>query len=201
MSENLPLIMIGAGLLLLVLWLWMRRRAAARAARRAQPRPGAGDEAVPVVPPPATWAPPRYEAARDAKAGPSLRVAINIVQVSDAGLLVSWNATNDGSPPVAVQWGAPAVVVEQDLLQLRYTQEPGAPFAPPEVRTCQPGEILSRSATVAREAAGQALGGMRVTVAVGYGSANEHDDACTDQGAYLAWQRIAVSPPRIVPRG
>lgn len=200
MDQDLLLILVIVLVLAALLRVWTRQRAARRASRHSQARPAAAEEASAAALPPATWMPPRYDAARDAKAGPSLRVAINIVRASDAGLLVSWNATNNGSLPVAVWWGAPAVVIEGDLLQLRYTQEPGASFALPEVRTYQPGEILSRSATVAGEAIGQAPGGMRVTVTVGYGNANECDDACADQGAYLDWQRVAVSPPRIVPR-
>lgn len=202
MNQDLLLILIIVLVLAALLRVWTRQRAARRASQQSQAgRPAAADDALPTMPAPAAWLPPRYEAARDAQAGPSLRVAINIVRASDAGLLVSWNATNNGSLPVAVQWTAPAVVVEDDLLQLRYIQEHGATFAPPEVRTYQPGEILSRSATVPRQAVGQELAGMRVTVAVGYGNANEHDDACASQGAYLDWQQVAVSPPHIVPRG
>lgn len=200
MNRDLLLILVVVLVLVVLLWAWTRRRAARRVNRQPPARPAAADDALSAAPPPAAWLPPRYEAARDAQAGPALRVAINIVRASEAGLLVSWNATNDGSLPVAVQWTAPEVTVDGDLLQLRYTQEPGAPFAPPEVRTYQPGEILSRSATVTSEAIGQAPAGMRVTVAVGYGAAEAHEAACTEQGAYLDWQRIAVSPPRIVPR-
>ncbi len=201
MNQDLLLLLIIVLVLASLLRVWTRRRAAARASRQPQARPAGAEDTSSVALPSATWAPPRYEAARDAHAGPSLRVGINIIRLREDGLLVSWNATNNGSLPVAVQWGAPEVTADDDLLQLRYTQEPTAPFSPSEVRTYQPGEILSRSATVPRDAIGREPAGMRVTVAVGYGNAEEYDAACADQGAYLDWQRVAVSPPRIVPRG
>lgn len=197
MNENLPLILISVALLLIALWSWARRRAAVRARRQRLAPPGTGEANAPSAPGAATWAPPRYETAREAAAGPSLRVGINIVSLQADALLVTWNATNNGSVPVAVQWGAPQVVVEADVLQLRYTHEAAAPFAP---RVCQPGEILSRSASVARDAAGRDLGGLRVTVAVGYGDAAAYETAWASEGIYLAWQQVAVSPPRIVPR-
>lgn len=204
MTSDLLLIILAALLAVALLRLWARRRAAERAARQAEVR--ASIPAAPVepegVPQPAAWTPPRYEASRHAVAGPALRVGINIIRARADTLLVSWNAHNVGSLPVAVQWGAPEVVRDAaDSLQLRYTYEREQPFIVPEARVYQPGEILSRSATVAREVIGQELGGLRVTVAVGYGNANEHDYACADRGAYLDWQQVAVSPPRIVPRG
>ncbi len=201
MNQDLLLILVVVLVLAAVARTWSRRRAAERAARDTRSRPEARDDAASMASSPAAWAPPRYEAARDAIAGSSLRVGISIIRPREDGLLVSWNATNNGSLPIAVQWGAPEATVEDDLLQLRYTQGPAVPFSPPETRTCQPGEILSRSATVSREAIGQEPAGMRVIVAVGYGNANEHEGACASQGAYLDWQRVAVSPPRIVPRG
>ncbi len=195
----LALLLIGV-----LLRLQTKRREAMRASREASARRDAAAAAAT----PADWAPPRYAAARDAKAGPSLRIAIEAARLGDAGLLVSWSATNNGSLPLAVQWGAPRAVVEADWLQLRYLleaqSEPAAPdaaatsFAAPEMRTCQPGEILSRSITVARETLDPAWDGKRVTVAVGYGNANEYDAACADQGTYLDWQRVTVSPFRNV---
>lgn len=203
MNQDLWLILIGVLALAVIARFWARRRAAKRAAeaaRRSQARPAAEREASPSGPLPTMWEPPRYEAARDAMAGPSLRIGIGMIRLSDDGLLVSWNATNNGSLPVAVQWGAPEVRVEDDWLRLLYTRELAPSFVAPETRTYQPGEILSRSATVPRESIGREPVGMRVTVAVGYGNAEEHEAVRTDQGAYLDWQRVAISPPRVVPR-
>ncbi len=207
MGQDLLPIILALLVLGVLLRLQMKRRAAMRASRESNAR----QEALSAAVPPVDWAPPRYAAARDAKAGPSLRIAIDAARQGDAGLLVSWNATNNGSLPVTMQWGAPRAVVENDVLQLRYTLEaPAKPaafdatafsFAAPEMRTYQPGEILSRSITVARGTIDPAWDGKRVAVAVGYGNAEEYDAVCADQGAYLDWQRVAVSPSRGVSRG
>ncbi len=195
MGQDLLPIILALVVIGVLLRLQIKRRAAMRASQESNAR----QDATPAAMPPADWAPPRYVAARDVKAGPSMRIAIDAARLGDAGLLVSWNATNNGSLPVAMQWGAPRAVVESDWLQLRYTLEPTeAAFSAPEMRTYQPGEILSRSITVAREALSQEWDGKRVSVAVGYGNANEYDSACVDQGSYLDWQRVAVSPFRNV---
>ena len=148
--------------------------------------------------------PPHYAALqRSVSEGPSLRVGINVVAPRDDGWLVSWHAVADGREPVAAQWSAPEVVWEGDgTVALRYAwHDTGqqAVFQAPEVRVCQPGEIISRSAIVSATAAGRDLSGAQLVVAVGYGAAEQHAEARQDAAAYLAWQKIAVSPPRIVP--
>ncbi len=85
---------------------------------------------------------------------------------------------------------------------LRYAlQDAGSEgvFQVPETRVCQPGEIISRSAVVTSAAAGRNLSGARLSVAVGYGAAEAHTTSFSDRAAYLAWQKVAVSSPRIVP--
>lgn len=191
-------------LLLALLWLWARRRAAEQARQsRPSPRPTPPDALLEPSSP--AWRPPHYAATpAAAPEGPSLTVNINILQAQAENLLVSWTAMIDGSVPVAVQWGAPNVQLDEGgLLFLHYACYPAAAalFQAPETRVFQPGEILSRSASVARSDIGQDFAGLRVAVALGYGAADEHAAASALADAYQAWQRIAVSPRRIVPRG
>lgn len=149
------------------------------------------------------WAPPAYAASTQTMDGPSLRVGIGIMRVKDGNLLVSWNALNDGSVPVDVQWGAPEVqLAGGDVLMLRYTANVAGegPFQPPETRLFQPGEIVSRSANVPVATLGRELAGLRVTVAVGYGPADALAALKPDAAAYADWQKTAVSAPRSAPR-
>jgi len=201
MTQDLIWIALVVLAVVVFLWLRSRRHAATRPGPRPERFPGAPVEPS-GSPQPAAWSLPRYEAARQAVTGPALSVSINMISARDHGLMVSWSAHNVGSLPVAVQWGAPEVLLEtEDSLQLRYLYDRQQPFVEPEARVCQPDEILSRSVTLPGEAVGREFGGLRVTVAVGYGSADERAVACTDQERYLDWQRVAVSPPRIAPRG
>jgi hypothetical protein len=209
-SAAIPLPLLLAGVLLavvIVLWLVRRGRTTPNAGR-SQPavRPAAAAPVSPVPPaePPAdqTWAPPSYSAASSAIAGPSLRIGIGFMRVHEGNLLVSWNALNDGSEPLAVQWDAPQVQpAGGDALVLSYTTNTDAEsFAVPETRTCQPGDILSRSASIPLAALGRDLAGLRVTVAVGYGPADGVTDAAVSPAAYADWQKTALSAPRAAPR-
>lgn len=174
----------------------LKREAAATSAKRASSRaekaPAAGQQAM-----------PRYSATPATQSGPSLKVNISLLRLKDDNLLVSWNATNDGSVPVELVWSAPQIkIIENGALQLLYTctAAPGASFQAPPTRLAQPGEIISRSAGVSRSAAGADLRGARVIVAVGYGPKDEFAAASADEPAYQAWQKLAVSLPRNVPR-
>jgi len=197
----LPLLLAG-GLLAVVIILWLLRRgrtaAPARPARLVAP-PAAAVPASAEPPAGQTWAPPSYSATSSGIAGPSLRIGIGLMRVHEGNLLVTWNALNDGSEPLAVQWGAPQVQrAGGDALVLSYTTDTtGESFQVPELRTCQPGDILSRSASIPLASLGRDLAGLRVTVAVGYGPA---DGVPADTAAYADWQRTALSAPRAAPR-
>lgn len=198
MNSNLIVIILVVGLLAVALLVWWRRRAAGRS------RPSAGPLQLSTPAPQPAWMPPRYAAPQLATPeGPSLKVGINVIAPQHDGWLVSWHAVADGKEPVAVQWGAPEIVWEgDDTVALRYAwrdlgQEEA--FAVPETRVCRPGEIISRSALVNAQAAGRDLSGARLVVAVGYGAADDHTDACQGRAAYLAWQKVATSSARIVP--
>ncbi len=200
-----PVLIIVVVVLLAVAWLVWRRRQAANRGRSVPSGRGVVQPAQSSLPPaqPA-WMPPRYAAPQSSvPEGPSLRVGINVIAPQGDGWLVSWHAVADGQVPVAVQWGAPEIIWgADDTVTLRYAWDDtgeAAAFQAPETRLCQPGEIISRSAVVSPAAAGRALDGARLAVAVGYGAAAEHADACQDRAAYLAWQKVAVSSPRIVP--
>ncbi len=213
-SAAIPLPLLLAGVLLavvIILWL-VRRGRTVTPAGKSQPvaRPAAAAPASPAPPaePPAepaagqTWAPPSYSATSSGVAGPSLRIGIGFMRVHEGNLLVSWNALNDGSEPLAVQWGAPQVqLAGGDALVLRYTTDTdGETFTVPETRTCQPGDILSRSASIPLASLGRDLAGLRVTVAVGYGQADGLPDSAADAPAYAGWQKTALSAPRAAPR-
>lgn len=204
MNPNLIVIILVVGLLAVALLLWGRRRATGRDRSRLS-RSGFSRSAQPSAPSPQpAWMPPHYAAPQfSAAEGPSLKVGVNVIAPQGDGWLVSWHAVASGKEPVAVQWGTPEIVWEaNDMVTLRYAwDDPGeaAAFEPPEIRVCRPGEIISRSAVVHATSAGRDLSGVRLAVAVGYGTADRHTDACQDRAAYLAWQKVALSAPRIVP--
>ncbi len=90
-------------------FLLRRARPAPRPAQRA-PAPQRTAQPAPVesAPQPAAgqqWAPPAYSAASSTIAGPSLRIGIGFMRIHEGNLLVSWNALNDGSEPLAVHRG------------------------------------------------------------------------------------------------
>ncbi len=202
-----PLLLAGGLLALVVIVLLLRRaRPAPRPAQRA-PAPQRTAQPAPVesAPQPAAgqqWAPPAYSAASSTIAGPSLRIGIGFMRIHEGNLLVSWNALNDGSEPLAVQWGTPQVqLAGGDALVLSYmTDANGETFAVPEMRTCQPGDILSRSASIPLASVGRDIAGLRVTVAVGYGPADGRAAAQAAPAAYAGWQQTALSAPRAAPR-
>ncbi len=204
MSPNPILIILFVGLLVVALLLWRRWRVTGRN-RSVSTRSTVARPTQPSAPSPQpAWMPPRYDAPQfSAPEGPSLKVGINVIAPQSDGWLVSWHAVADGKVPVAVQWGAPEIVWgAADTVTLRYAwDDPGETviFEPPETRVCKPGEIISRSAVVSAQSAGRDLSGARLAVAVGYGTADGHTDACQDRAAYLAWQKVALSAPRIVP--
>ena len=171
-----------------------KREAAAKQVKRSSSRP---------APAAAPQALPRYGATPVPQSGPSLKVNIGLLRVKDDNLIVSWNATNDGSEPVELVWGAPQIqTIEAGVIQLLYGAEAvsGTAFQAPKTRTAQPGDIISRSASVSRAAAGQKLPGLRVIVAVGYGPQTGFAAASADETAYSEWQKLAVSLPRGAPR-
>lgn len=173
-----------------------KREAAATSAKRANSRAGTAPAAAP-------QAMPRYNAAPVTQSGPSLRVNISLLRVKDDNLIVNWNATNDGSEPVELVWGAPQIqTVENGVIRLLYgaAAAPGTAFQAPKTRAAQPGDIISRSAGVSRAAAGQKLQGLRVIVAVGYGPQTGFAAASADETTYAEWQKLAVSLPRGAPR-
>ena len=172
-----------------------QREAAATQVKRAGSRAGKAPAAAP-------QAMPRYSATPVTQ-GPSLKVNIGFLRVKDDNLIVSWNATNDGSEPVELVWGAPQIqTVENGVIQLLYSAAAGSgtAFQAPQTRTAQPGDIISRSAGVSRAAAGQKLQGLRVIVAVGYGPQTGFAAASANETAYGEWQKLAVSLPRGAPR-
>jgi len=205
-----PLLLAGGLLALVVVLLLLRRGRLARPADRSQrapaaPAPPAPSASAEPAPQPAAgqqWAPPAYSAAGSTVAGPSLRIGIGFMRIHEGNLLVSWNALNDGSEPLAVQWGTPQVqLAGGDALVLSYTTATaGETFAAPEMRVCQPGDILSRSASIPAATLGRDIAGLRVTVAVGYGPADGLASAQADPAAYAGWQQTALSAPRAAPR-
>ncbi len=173
-----------------------KREAAAKQVKRSSSRPAPAPAAAP-------QAMPRYGATPVTQSGPSLKVNIGLLRVKDDSLVVSWNATNDGSEPVELVWGAPQIqTIEAGVIRLLYGAEAGSgtAFQAPKTRTAQPGDIISRSAGVSRAAAGQKLPGLRVIVAVGYGPQSGFAAASADETAYSEWQKLAVSLPRGAPR-
>ncbi len=202
-----PLLLAGGLLALVVVVLLLRRGRPARGRVQGAPAPQRMAEPAPGEPAPQPaasqpWAPPTYSAASSTVAGPSLRIGIGFMRIHEGNLLVSWNALNDGSEPLAVQWGAPQVqLAGGDALVLSYTTDAnGETFAVPEMRVCQPGDILSRSANIPLASLGRDVAGLRVTVAVGYGPADGLAAAQADPAAYAGWQKTALSAPRAAPR-
>lgn len=180
---------------------YLRRRRNGRVPGRAAASSAAGDRGA--------WAPPSYAASASRPSGPLLTVGINLVQVEGDHLLVSWNAVNAGTVPVQIRWGAPAPVRGRSgELRLLYAQsdssQPGdvevaePEFEPPATRLAQPGEIISRTASLAPTAIGRALSGLQVAVAVGYGPADTYPSPPVTREAYLGWEQVAVSQVRIV---
>jgi hypothetical protein len=206
-----PTLLLAAALLFaLVVVLLALLVVSARSRRKPAPPAALPQPAARVAPEPdpdsaagQNWAPPRYAETRAAASGPSFSVAIGIARLEGANLLVTWNGVNQGSVPLAVQWGSPRVQsAGGNALVLRYTTEASdeAAFVAPETRTYQPGEIVSRSANITLPPFDSAAGSLRVTVAVGYGPAEGLASAAESADAYAAWQLTAISAPRSVTR-
>jgi hypothetical protein len=200
-----PLLLVAAllfALVALVAVVAARRRARSAPVQGAPAAPQARvSDPAPAVTPGQAWAPPRYAETRAAASGPSFSVGVSTARLQGANLLVMWNGVNEGSVPVAVQWGSPRIQsAGGNALVLRYTTDTDDPatFAPPEMRVCEPGEIVSRSAQVTLPPFDAAAGSLRVTIAVGYGPADGLPGAGERAEAYAAWQLTAVSAPRSV---
>ncbi len=166
--------------------------------RRRGRSPKSGTRPSPAVQPGASWAPPSYAAAQISPRGPSLKVSVHLVQIDNDRLLVTWNATNDGTAPLQIQWGAPIVKADSGVLRLLYTCPTDAVFEPPAGRLLQPGEIVSRSASVAKTVVGPEVADFQVSVTVGYGAVERYPSAPVSREAYLQWQQVAVSQGRAV---
>jgi hypothetical protein len=177
-----------------VLLAWQLRRGRGRERRNDAARLAAGEAGVDAPTPPqaqTSWAPPQYETPARPD-GPSLKVGLGVVRNTGQGLLVSWNAINDGTLPLRVGWGAPQLEwLGGDGLRIGYSLGSGEPSGNAgAVRVCQPGEILSRSSALTAEALARDPARLRLSVMVGYAPAGEDSMGDTRQ---------AVSPPRVVP--
>jgi hypothetical protein len=197
MSQSLMLILLLGIAVLIVLIAYLRRRN--RSGRSATPRLSSTGGS----PPAATWRPPSYAAPAADATGPALSISINLIQSADDTLLVTWNAVNKGSSLLQIQWGAPKLELNGGELRLVYAWLPDAQlvdadFEPPSSRLVQPGEIISRSANLARVAVGSDFAGLRLAVVVGYGPAESLPAAPVTREAYQAWQQMAVSDLRMV---
>jgi hypothetical protein len=197
MSQSLVLIFLLGFVVLIVLVAYLRRRARPGHSMTSRPRAPGGS------PPAATWAPPRYAGSVADTSGPALGISINLIQAAGDTLLVTWNAVNKGSSPLQIQWGAPRVERNGGELRLLYAWLPDAQpvdadFEPPASRLAQPGEIISRSANLARAAVGRDFAGLRLAVVVGYGPAETYPTASVTREAYQSWQQVAVSESRAV---
>jgi hypothetical protein len=197
MSQSFVLILLLALAVLTVLVVYLRRRN--RPARRAMPRSSLSGDSRPA----AMWAPPSYIAPAANAAGQALGISINLIQSAGDTLLVSWNAVNKGSSPLQIQWGAARIDLNGGELRLLYASladalPSDASFELPASRLVLPGEIISRSANLTQVAVGRDFAGLRLSVAVGYGSAESFPAAPVTREAYQAWQQVAVSETRAV---
>jgi hypothetical protein len=217
-AGTLPLVLAGLGLLVIIVAFVIANR---QRKRQVQQPPTVPDTAAPGQAAPAqagpartgagepatsqtgAWTAPQQPAPAPPKSGPGLAASIMLIRAEANGLEISWNALVDGSVPVAVHWGAPALSLNGDVLELRYVYDPatmdGKPFQAPRTRVFRPGELISRAVSVPWPQIGRSPAGLKVLVNVGYGSADDLAGAAADAESYLAWQRIAAARPRPVP--
>jgi hypothetical protein len=202
----LPLVLAGLGLLVIVVAFAVANRqrkqqvqepaasGAARPAPAAAVEPDASQSG-------SAWTAPPQPAPPPPKSGPGLATSIMLIRSEANGLEISWNALVDGSVPVAVQWGAPAITLHGDVLELRYVYEQagGRPFQAPRTRVFRPGELISRAVSVPWPQIGRGPAGLKVLVNVAYGAADGLEQAAAGAESYLAWQQIAAARPRPVP--
>jgi hypothetical protein len=133
-----------------------------------------------------------------------LQIAVVKAIVDRDQLNITWNGVNEENLPAAVQWGPPRLKLSGPAeLQLLYTYQPAAgaagdaPANLPPQRQLGPGEVMSRTLVVHQSAIGKPLLGLQVIVALGYGPADTLPAAPVKHADYVAWQRVALSRPRM----